>query len=68
MAINPIKTEIQIMVIQTIEDLDKIIGLKQEDLAMLINQIGDISFLLMFEDKISLSELIEILDQLSLQE
>ena len=68
MAMNPIKTEIKIMVIQTKEDLDKTIELKLEDLDLLINQIEDISFQLMQEVKISQLGSIEILDQLNLQE
>ena len=68
MAMNPIKTEIKIMVIQTKEDLDKTIVLKLEDLDLLINQIEDISFQLMQEVKISQLGSIEILDQLSLLE
>ena len=68
MAMNPIKTEIKIMVIQTKEDLDKTIELKLEDLDLLINQIEDISFQLMQEVKISQLGSIEILDQLSLLE
>ena len=68
MAMNPIKTEIKIMVIQTKEDLDKTIELKLEDLDLLINQIEDISFQLIQEVKISQLGSIEILDQLNLQE
>jgi hypothetical protein len=53
MAMNPIKIEIKIMVIKIREDMVQTIGLKPEDLGMLTNQIEDISFQLMLEDRIS---------------
>ncbi len=65
---NPIKIEIKIMVIKIREDMVQTIGLKPEDLGMLTNQIEDISFQLMLEDRISQWGSIEILVQLNLQE